>query len=230
VLGVVAHPHSEPPLTPPPWIDPGALVKGRPTLPLMVQLLVGLALFGAGESLIVLAALGNTPWTVLAEGVASHTALGIGTATVVLSVIVLLTWIPLRQALGIGTVLNALVIGFVIALVLSLVAPADAIGLRAAEVVGGILLVGIGSGLYLGCHLGPGPRDGLMTGLHRRTGRSLRLLRTAIEGSALILGVILGGTIGIGTLLFALTIGPVVQHALGLSERLLPAGGAARSG
>jgi uncharacterized membrane protein YczE len=221
VLGVVAHPHTEPPLTPPPWIDPGALVKGRPTLPLMVQLLVGLALFGAGESLIVLSALGNTPWTVLAEGVASHTALSIGTATVVLSIIVLLAWIPLRQALGIGTVLNALV--------LSLVAPADAIGLRAAEVVGGILLIGIGSGLYLGCHLGPGPRDGLMTGLHRRTGRSLRLLRTAIEGSALILGVLLGGTVGIGTLLFALTIGPAVQHALALSERLLPAGGAARA-
>ncbi len=196
----------------------------------MVQLLVGLTLFGAGESLIVLSALGNTPWTVLAEGVASHTALGIGSATVVLSVIVLLSWIPLRQALGIGTVLNALVIGIVIALVLSLVAPADAIGLRAAEVVGGILLVGIGSGLYLGCHLGPGPRDGLMTGLHRRTGRSLRLLRTAIEGSALILGVLLGGTVGIGTLLFALTIGPVVQHALALSERMLPAGAAARSG
>jgi uncharacterized membrane protein YczE len=196
----------------------------------MVQLLAGLALFGAGESLIVLSALGNTPWTVLAEGVASHTALGIGTATVVISVLVLLAWIPLRQALGIGTVLNALLVGLVIALLLSLVAPADALGLRAAELVGGIVLVGVGSGLYLGCHLGPGPRDGLMTGLHRRTGRSLRLIRTAIEGSALVLGAILGGTVGIGTLLFALTIGPVVQHALALSERFLPAGVAARGG
>ena len=164
-----------------------------------------------GEAAIVHAELGNSPWTVFAEGVAKHTPLSIGAATVALSFVVLLAWIPLRQRPGVGTILNAVLIGVAIDATLPwLPGPGGWAG-QAAYVAAGIGLVGIGSGLYLTARLGPGPRDGLMTGLHRRTGRSLRLLRTLIEGAALVGGVILGGTAGLGTVAFALLVGPAVQ-------------------
>ena len=183
----------------------------RPGAPRLAILLGGLWLFGTGEACLVAADLGNSPWTVLAQGVAENTPLEIGVATVAISFAVLVAWIPLRQTPGLGTILNAVVVGVAIdAMVARL--PVDP-GPTAswALLASGIALVAIGGGIYLGARLGPGPRDGLMTGLHARTGRSLRLVRTCIELSALITGFILGGTVGVGTAAFALLIGPGVQ-------------------
>ena len=155
--------------------------------------------------------LGNSPWTVLAEGVSAQTPLAVGTATVAISFVVLLMWIPLRQRPGLGTILNAIVIGLAIDASLAWLPEPSELLPRYGLVAAGIALVGMGSGLYLTCFLGPGPRDGLMTGLSRRTGLSLRIVRTGIEVAALTIGAILGGTVGIGTLAFALLIGPAVQ-------------------
>jgi len=182
----------------------------------LARLLLGLAIFGAGEALLVASDLGNSPWTVLAEGVGEHTAIGVGAATVVLSVLILAAWIPLRQRPGLGTILNALLVGVALGLVLEVVSTPDELVWRYALVAAGIALVGLGSGLYLGTRLGAGPRDGLMLGLHRRTGVSVRLVRTLLEVSVVAAGVLLGGTAGIGTLAFALLIGPAVQAALAL--------------
>lgn len=176
-------------------------------------LVAGLWLFGTGEALIVAAELGNSPWTVLAEGVAENTPLEIGGATVAISFLVLAAWVPLRQAPGLGTVMNAIIVGVAIGVMVP-VLPGDPSGVfRWGLLAGGIALVAIGGGIYLGARLGPGPRDGLMTGLHDRTGRSLRLVRTVIELSALGAGFALGGTAGFGTVAFALLIGPGVQAA-----------------
>jgi len=182
----------------------------------LARLLVGLWIFGTGEGLLVVAGLGVSPWTVLAEGVSVQTALGVGAATIAISLVVLVLWVPLRQPPGLGTVLNAVVIGLAIAAVLAVLARPEAAGLRWALMALGIALVALGSGLYLGCRLGPGPRDGLMTGLHRRTGRSVRRVRVGIEVSVLVAGFGLGGTVGVGTVAFALLIGPGVQASLAL--------------
>jgi len=164
--------------------------------------------------MLVASELGNSPWTVLAEGVAVQTPLAIGVATVAISFVVLLMWIPLRQHPGLGTILNAIVIGVAIDASLAwLSEPAELVP-RYAFLVAGIALVGLGSGLYLTCFLGPGPRDGLMTGVSRRSGLSLRVVRTGIEVTALTIGAIFGGTVGIGTLAFALLIGPAVQASV----------------
>ena len=186
----------------------------RPTPPQLARLLPGLWIFGTGEACIVHARLGNSPWTVLAQGVSKHTPLAIGSATVVISCFVLLLWIPLRQRPGFGTVANAVVIGVSIDAMLAILPDPGGIVGRCGFVLGGTALIGIGSGLYLTAQLGPGPRDGLMTGLHFRTGRSLRLLRTLIEGSALVVGFALGGRVGVGTVAFALLVGPAVQTAV----------------
>ena len=159
------------------------------------------------------AGLGNSPWTVLAQGVSLNTPLGIGAATVVISFGVLCAWIPLRQLPGLGTILNAIVVGVAIGVMLRVLPTNPSDALSWLLLAGGIASVAVGGGLYLGCRLGPGPRDGLMTGLHARTGRSLRLVRTLIELGALAGGFILGGTVGIGTVAFALLIGPGV-HAV----------------
>ena len=164
--------------------------------------------------MLVASELGNSPWTVLAEGVAVQTAVGVGVATVAISFLVLLMWIPLRQPPGLGTILNAIVIGVAIDASLAWLPEPSELLPRYGLVAAGIVLVGIGSGLYLTCFLGPGPRDGLMTGISRRTGLSLRVVRTGIEVSALTTGAIFGGTVGIGTLAFALLIGPAVQAAV----------------
>jgi uncharacterized membrane protein YczE len=186
----------------------------RPSPAQLARLLPGLWIFGTGEACLVHARLGNSPWTVLAEGVSKHTALAIGGATIVISFFVLLLWIPLRQRPGLGTVLNALLIGYAIDVMLPVLPGPGPLAARLAFVAVGIAFVGIGSGLYLTAQLGPGPRDGLMTGLHFRTGRSLRLIRTLIEGSALVAGFILGGRVGVGTVAFALLVGPAVQAAV----------------
>ena len=159
--------------------------------------------------------LGNSPWTVFAEGVSEQTPLSVGTATVAVSFLVLLAWIPLHERPGIGTIANAVVIGVAIDVVLLLLGSAP-LGLRIVELIGGIALVGLGSGLYLGADLGPGPRDGLMTGLHRGTGAPIAPIRVGIELSALAVGALLGGTVGLGTVAFALLIGPAVATAIRL--------------
>ncbi len=185
----------------------------RPGPARLAILVAGLWLFGTGEACIVAADLGNSPWTVLAQGVSLKTPLGIGAATIVISFLVLCAWVPLRQRPGLGTVLNAIIIGVALGVMLK-VLPDDPSGASAwVLMAAGIGAVAIGGGVYLGCRLGPGPRDGLMTGLHARTGRTLRLVRTLIELSALTAGFLLGGTIGIGTVAFALLIGPGV-HAV----------------
>ena len=194
------------------------LSRWRPSPARFTRLIVGLCLFGVGEALLVAADLGVSPWTVLAQGLSIQTGISVGAATVVTSCALLLLWIPLRQRPGLGTLLNAVLIGVLIDITLVLLPDAMPIVVRALFVLVGIALVGLGSGLYLTSRLGPGPRDGLMTGLHRRTGVSLRLVRAFIEVSAVSIGFLLGGTVGVGTVVFALLIGPAVQagvHALG---------------
>lgn len=183
----------------------------RPGLARLAVLIAGLWLFGTGEACLVAAELGNSPWTVFAQGVSLNTPLGIGAATVAISFLVLVAWVPLRQHPGLGTILNAIVIGVAIGATLPLLPADPSVAGSWLLLGGGIAAVAVGGGAYLGCRLGPGPRDGLMTGLHARTGRSLRLVRTLIEVSALAAGFILGGTVGIGTVAFALLIGPGVH-------------------
>ena len=180
----------------------------------LARLLAGLWLFGTGDALIVDATLGNAPWTVLAQGVSLHTPLTIGAATLGIGVVVLLGWIPLRERPGLGTVLNVLVIGLAIDVMRPLVPDPSAMVPRLLMLVGGTLLVGQGSGLYLTAALGPGPRDGLMTGIHRRSGVPIAVVRGGIELTALATGWLLGGTVGLGTVAFALLIGPSVQLGL----------------
>lgn len=187
---------------------PWAVVRSR-----FPRLLVGLFLFGAGSALQVQANLGLSPWEVLHQGIATRTPLSIGIASIAVSGLVLLLWIPLRQPLGIGTLANAVMVGLFIDLVIFLLPTPDAPALRWLFLMVGIICVAVGSGFYIGVHLGPGPRDGLMTGIARQ-GPSLRIARTGIEGSALVIGWLLGGTIGVGTVLFSLTIGPLVQFFL----------------
>jgi uncharacterized membrane protein YczE len=183
--------------------------RARPVV--LARLVGGLWLFGTGDALIVEAGLGNAPWTVLAQGVSLHTPLTIGIATQLIGALVLLGWIPLRERPGLGTVLNVLVIGLAIDVMRPLVPEADALAPRALLLLAGTGLVGLGSGFYLSTALGPGPRDGLMTGIHRRTATPIALVRAGIEFSALTAGWLLGGTVGLGTVAFALLIGPSVQ-------------------
>ena len=185
--------------------------RWRPSPARFARLMSGLVVFGIGEALLLASELGNSPWTVFAQGLGEQLDIAVGTATVITSFGILLLWIPLRQAPGLGTIMNALVIGPVIDLTL-LVLPGDLpLAVRIGLIPAGIGLVGLGSGLYLTNFLGPGPRDGLMTGLHRVTGLSLRVVRAAIEVTAVAVGFVLGGTVGIGTVAFALAIGPTVQ-------------------
>jgi uncharacterized membrane protein YczE len=183
----------------------------------LASLFFGLVVFGAGEAMLVASELGNSPWTVFAEGIEKQTPLSVGAATVVTSFVILLLWIPLRQRPGLGTISNAIVVGLAIDATL-LVLPDDAALVpRIAEVVAGIALVAVGSAFYLGAALGPGPRDGLMTGLNRLFGWRVAPVRTGIELAALAVGIVLGGTFGPGTIAFALLIGPAVAVALRLA-------------
>ncbi len=177
----------------------------------LVQLQLGLVAFGFALALVVEAGLGLAPWDVLHQGLSRSTGLSIGTVLILVGIVVLLLWIPLRQRPGIGTVSNIFVLGVVLDLGLAVLPEAESIGARSGFLAAGMVLNGIGGGAYIGARLGPGPRDGLMTGVSARTGRSLRLVRTGIEGAVLVLGVALGGTAGLGTVVYALTIGPLVQ-------------------
>jgi uncharacterized membrane protein YczE len=180
----------------------------------LAQLLVGLALYGVSLAMMVRADLGAAPWDVLHLGIARHVPLTLGQVLVVVAFALLLLWIPLREKPGIGTVANAVLIGLAADLTLALLPAPGALTVRVPLMLGGVLLCALATALYIGSQLGRGPRDGLMTGLHRRTGRSLRLVRTGLEVSVVLLGVALGGTLGVGTVLFALGIGPLTQAML----------------
>ncbi|CAB4549366.1 unannotated protein [freshwater metagenome] len=170
----------------------------------------GLALFGLGIALIIEAHLGAAPWDVFHQGLSELTGISIGTVIVLVGLLLLLLWIPLRQRPGVGTILNALEIGVVVDLVMHVVPDTDRLLPRMAFLVVGLVVVAAGSGLYIGSGLGAGPRDGLMMGLSR-LGLSIRVARTAIEVTVLVLGVLLGGTVGVGTVAFTFGIGPLVQ-------------------
>jgi uncharacterized membrane protein YczE len=177
----------------------------------LIQLYLGLVLYGVGMALMVRARLGNMPWDVLHQGLARHTRLSFGTLVIVVGAVVLLLWIPLRQWPGIGTVSNVVVIGLAVDGALAVLPAPHPMAARIGFLVLGILLNGLATGLYIGAALGPGPRDGLMTGLVARTGGSIRMVRTGLEVAVVLSGWLLGGTLGVGTLLYALTIGPLVQ-------------------
>jgi uncharacterized membrane protein YczE len=172
---------------------------------------LGLVLFGIGVTLIIEAHLGLGPWDVFHQGLHEITGIPIGTVIILVGALLLVLWIPLRQRVGLGTLLNAVLIGSTVDATLPVTPTAGPLALRVAYLAGGILLVAVGSGYYIGSGLGPGPRDGLMVGLHERFGLSIRASRTVIEVTALVSGWALGGSVGVGTVLFALTIGPLVQ-------------------
>ena len=186
----------------------------RPKMSTIAILCAGLLIFGIGEALLIAAGAGVSPWTVLAQGISNLSGWSIGVSTFAVSVAVLLLWIPLSQTPGIGTLLNAIIISAAIELSLPFLPQPENYLLQIGETIIGISLVGLGSGLYLIANLGPGPRDGLMTGLQRVTDFPVARVRTAIEISVVALGWLLGGTVGAGTLLFAFGIGPAVSIGL----------------
>ncbi|MFJ8650594.1 YitT family protein [Streptomyces sp. NPDC093546] len=186
-------------------------LRGRRLPRRLVQLYVGLILYGVSSALLVRAGLGLEPWNVLHEGLAERSGLSIGVVSMIVGVVVLLLWIPLRQRPGLGTVSNVLVFGVAIDASLAVLPTAHGLVAQVPMMVAGIVLNGVATGLYIAARLGPGPRDGLMTGLHRRTGRSIRLVRTAIEAGVVLAGFLLGGSVGVGTVAYALAIGPLAQ-------------------
>ena len=185
----------------------------------IVQLLVGLVLYGAGCAIMVRAGIGLDPWTVFAQGISRQTGVGIGWVTNIVGFLVLLLWIPLRQRPGLGTVANILLVGTSMQATLAVSPAVDGFALQLIVFVAGMVLVAVASGLYIGADFGPGPRDGLMTGLHARFGWPIWAARLGVEASVLLAGWMLGGTVGIGTIIFALGIGPLVHRTLPLFDR-----------
>lgn len=213
-------------------LDPAVpQASGRRLPRRLVQLYLDLALFALSMAMVVRSELGNIPWDVLHQGVADSTGLSFGTVSIITGAVVLLLWIPLRERPGLGTVSNVLVIGVVVDVALRLlpdlvVGPGDPHWAgRGALFAAGVLLNAVATAAYIGSRFGAGPRDGLMTGLHRRTGWSIRLVRTLIEAVVVSVGWALGGTFGVGTVVFVLMIGPLVQ--VFLPRLLVPAGPAA---
>lgn len=180
----------------------------------LVQLVVGLAIYGASMAMIIRGGLGVIPWDVLHTGLIRHIPVSFGQMSIMVALLVLLVWIPLRQMPGLGTIANALLVGLAADLTLAILPPFDDFVARVALLLGGIFLNGVATAMYIGSQLGPGPRDGFMTGLSRISGRSIRLVRTAIEVAVVALGWALGGAVGLGTVLYALAIGPLAQLML----------------
>jgi uncharacterized membrane protein YczE len=168
-------------------------------------------LYGTSSALLVEAGLGLEPWGVLHQGLAERTGLTIGVVSIIVGAAVLVLWVPLRQRPGLGTVSNVFVVGVAMDGTLALVPQAHTLTVRIPLLLAGVLLNGVATGLYIAARFGPGPRDGLMTGLHQRTGRSIRLMRTAVELAVVVTGFALGGVVGVGTLLYAVSIGPLAQ-------------------
>ena len=179
----------------------------------LTQLYAGLVLYGISDSMLLLAGLGVDPWDVLHQGLSRRFGLAVGTWAVIVGVLVLLLWIPLRQRPGFGTLNNVIVVGLVIDVMLATVPPVHGYAARVVVMVAGVLLNGIATGAYIGAGLGPGPRDGLMTGLAAR-GHSIRVVRTSIEVTVLVSGWLLGGTVGLGTVVYALGIGPIAHMSI----------------
>ncbi len=199
----------------------------RDHLPARVALLLGgLVLFGASIALIVRAGLGVMPWTVLEQGLTRTFGLTLGVWSILLGVVLLLLWVPLGQRAGLGTLTNVVLVGIALDATLAVVPPIEGLGWRVGALVLGIVANGVATGAYIGAGMGPGPRDGLTTGLSARTGRSLRLVRTVVEVSVVVLGVLLGGQLGVGTVAYALTIGPLMH----LFVPMLRVRGPARTG
>ena len=180
----------------------------------ITQLLIGLAMYGISLAMFIRAGLGLDPWDVFHQGLSQKTGLSIGVVVIAVSFLVLLLWIPLRQMPGIGTIANAVLVGLAADLGLWLIPSFSHLGGQIAMLAGAVILNGIASACYIGARLGPGARDGLMTGLVRRTGWSVRLVRTGIEVVVLAVGFLLGGSVGVGTVVYALAIGPIVQVLL----------------
>lgn len=180
----------------------------------LLQLYAGLAAYGLSIALLARSDLGLMPWSVLDQGLSRSTGITLGTASALVGVVVLLAWVPLRQRPGLGTVSNVLVIGLALDASLAVLPDVSAWPVRALLVVAGVVLTAVATAAYIGVRLGPGPRDGLMTGLVRRTGWSVRVVRTGIEVAVVVVGVLLGGTLGPATVVYALVIGPLVQPLL----------------
>lgn len=214
-----ARPGTTPATKPATAPHPRSLLRRR-----LVQLYGGLVLYGVSSGLMIEAGFGPEPWNVLNQGLSELTGHSIGVVSIVVGAAVLLLWIPLRQRPGLGTVSNVIVCGLAMDAVLRLLPDAHALAVRVPLLAAGILLNGVATGLYIAAAFGPGPRDGLMTGLHARTGRSVRLIRTSIEVTVVATGFALGGTVGVGTVLYALSIGPLAQYFLRLFA--LPSQGA----
>jgi uncharacterized membrane protein YczE len=195
-------------------LGPVAQLRAGRLVRRLVQLYAGLALYGLSIAVMVRADLGVSPWDVLHSGLATHLPVTIGQALVIVSFSVMVLWIPLREKPGLGTVSNAVVVGVFADVFLGLLARPEGLVVRGALTVAGVLVCGLATAMYIGAQLGRGPRDGLMTGLARRTGLSIRLVRTLLEVTVVAIGLLLGGVAGFGTVLFALAIGPVTQALL----------------
>ena len=186
----------------------------KPRIITLLYLVIGLILFGLGETMLIAANAGVSPWTVLAQGISIKTGYSIGIATFIVSIGVLILWIPLKQKPGIGTILNTIIISVVLDVSLPYLPTPESFFLQALQVFIGVIIVGLGSGFYLISNLGPGSRDGLMTGLQKKTNLPIALIRATIEVSAVVFGFYLGGVVGVGTLVFAFGIGPAVSAGL----------------
>jgi uncharacterized membrane protein YczE len=193
----------------------------RPKLLTFFYLNLGLVLFGLGEAMLIASGAGVSPWTVLAQGISSKTDWSVGFSTMIVSFSVLFMWIPLRQKPGMGTILNALIIAFMIDFSLHLLPSPQTLVWQLIQVASGVLIIGIASGIYLTANLGAGPRDGLMTGLQIKTGLPIATIRIAIEITVVSIGWYLGGTVGIGTIMFAFGVGPCVAIGILLVRKLL---------
>lgn len=204
-------------------------VRGRRVPRRLVQLYAGLVLYGFSDALIIQAGLGVDPWDVLHQGLARLTGLGIGTWAIIISVVVLLIWIPLRQKPGLGTVSNAVLVGLAINATLAWLPAPHGLVPRGAVLVAGVVLNGVATGAYIGARFGPGPRDGLMTGIAAR-GHSIRVVRTGIELTVLATGWLLGGSVGVGTVLYAVAIGPLAHAFIPLFTVRPPEAEAAEPG
>ena len=204
------------------WWSADDAMTLRPKVSTLVILIAGLWIFGTGDAVLIAAGIGNAPWTVLAEGISLKIGWSIGQTTFLVSVLVLGFWIPLREKPGIGTILNVILIAAAIEYMLPYLPTPVTLTGGIVQVVIGVILVGIGSGLYLTANLGPGPRDGTMTGLQRITGFPIWRVRGGIEITVLLIGWALGGTFWIGTFIFAFLIGPVVAICLNITGKLSP--------
>jgi uncharacterized membrane protein YczE len=180
------------------------------------QLYVGLVLYGVTDACLIRARLGNTPWDVLHQGIAGRLGVSIGAVTIAVSLVVLLAWVPMREMPGLGTLSNALIVGLTTNLGLAFLHEPHELAGRIALMAVGIAGNAVATAMYIGARLGPGSRDGLMTGLHRRTGRPIWMVRTSLEAGVVVLGWLLGGVFGVGTLLYAVAIGPLAQRLLPL--------------